>query len=86
MVEGQGGVCICNKQNRSGSRFSFRLDFKKAEEKTKIEAAENEETETRNKRRKCLVVEDMPLNQFLMKTLMNDFGSGMILHLTKSSH
>jgi len=53
MVEGQGGSVSVISKIDQGSRFSFRLDFKKAEEKTKIEAAENEETENRNKRRKC---------------------------------
>ena len=56
-----------------GSTFSFILSF----QKTKAEAeSETEimELDTEIKNIKVLVVEDIALNQLLMKTLLDDFG------------
>lgn len=75
LVERQGGeVSVVSKIN-SGTTFSFNLIFKKSygaipENITNIEDGTPEEA----KNIKVLVVEDIPLNQLLMKTLLEDFG------------
>ncbi len=73
LVEPQGGHITVTSKEGEGSTFSFVLSF----QKTKAEA----ETETLivepdmiTKNIKVLVVEDMALNQLLMKTLLDDFG------------
>ncbi len=73
LVEQQGGITNVKSKVDEGSTFSFTLSFKK----TKAEAeAINEimEFDTETKNTKILVVEDMALNQLLMKTLLDDFG------------
>jgi PAS domain S-box-containing protein len=73
LVETQGGTITVKSKQGEGSTFSFILPFLK----TKAEA--ESETETLElyqevKDIKVLVVEDIPLNQLLMKTLLDDFG------------
>ena len=73
LVETQGGTITVKSKLGEGSTFSFILPFLK----TKAEA--ESETETLElyqevKDIKVLVVEDIPLNQLLMKTLLDDFG------------
>lgn len=73
LVEPQGGTIKVTSQMDEGSTFSFILTF----QKTKGEAEHEEElveldSEIRNI--KVLVVEDIALNQLLMKTLLDDFG------------
>jgi CheY-like chemotaxis protein len=73
LVEQQGGTTNVESKVDEGSTFSFSLNFKK----TRVEAADvNEvmEIDTEIKNTKILVVEDMALNQLLMKTLLDDFG------------
>lgn len=73
LVEKQGGYTHVKSKIDEGSTFSFRLNFKK----TQAEAEDiNEimEFDTEIKNIKVLVVEDMALNQLLMKTLLDDFG------------
>ncbi len=73
LVEQQGGNTHVKSKVDEGSTFSFTLSFKK----TKAEAEDiNEimEFDTEIKNTKVLVVEDMALNQLLMKTLLDDFG------------
>ena len=73
LVEAQGGVTEVRSKPGEGSAFSFTLNFLK----TKDEAAlviEMAELNTEIKNIKVLVVEDMALNQLLMKTLLDDFG------------
>lgn len=73
LVEQQGGCTHVKSKVDEGSTFSFTLSFKK----TKDEAEDiNEimEFDTEIKNTKVLVVEDMALNQLLMKTLLDDFG------------
>lgn len=73
LVEQQGGHTRVESKVDEGSTFSFTLSFKK----TKAEAEDfNEimEFDTEAKSTKVLVVEDMALNQLLMKTLLDDFG------------
>lgn len=73
LVEKQGGSIQVKSIIDQGSTFSFTLKFQKTtvhvEEETTIVA---EGAEIRNI--KVLVVEDMELNQLLMKTLLDDFG------------
>jgi PAS domain S-box-containing protein len=73
LVNQQGGSIEVTSKIGKGSTFSFILSF----QKTKANAADEAEiielnTETKNI--KVLVVEDMALNQLLMKTLLDDFG------------
>lgn len=73
LVEPQGGTIRVESKPGSGSTFSFILDFKK----TAVEAEpgiEMMEVDMQLKNIKVLVVEDIALNQLLMKTLLDDFG------------
>jgi len=73
LVEPQGGSVQVKSKIGEGSTFSFILSFKK----TKIVMAPEmgiAESDMRIKDIKVLVVEDIALNQLLMKTLMDDFG------------
>ena len=73
LLEAQDGTINVESKLNVGSVFSFVLDFFK----TKAEA-ENEdallELDPEMKNIKILVVEDIPLNQLLMKTLLDEFG------------
>jgi CheY-like chemotaxis protein len=73
LVEPQGGTVHVKSKLHQGTTFSFVLRFLK----TNIDAepeTEMVELETEIRSIKVLVVEDMPLNQLLMKTLLDDFG------------
>ncbi|MBC7525274.1 MAG: response regulator [Flavobacterium sp.] len=73
LVEAQGGIIEIDSKLGQGSTFSFVLDFKK----TTIDAVHEPEIlelDSEIKNIKILVVEDMELNQLLMKTLLDDFG------------
>ena len=73
LVEQQGGTTNVESKVDEGSTFSFSLNFKK----TRVEAQDvNElmEIETEIKNTKILVVEDIALNQFLMKTMLDNFS------------
>jgi two-component system CheB/CheR fusion protein len=73
LVEAQGGTIRVKSKFNSGSTFSFTLSFKKSNEKHISESALIE-FDTKIKNIKVLVVEDIALNQLLMKTLLDDFG------------
>ena len=73
MVEPQGGIYHVKSKLDKGSTFSFTLSFQKTEGEAEIES-EIEELDTEIKNIKVLVVEDIALNQLLMKTLLDDFG------------
>ncbi|MEN9907995.1 MAG: hypothetical protein RLZZ540_1144 [Bacteroidota bacterium] len=73
LVEPQGGTVSVKSQIKEGSTFSFILRFLKTNAEAALEA-EIVALETEIKNIKVLVVEDMPLNQLLMKTLLDDFG------------
>jgi len=73
LVESQGGTVFVKSEMMEGSDFSFTLSFKRT----------NDEAETNTvatpidlsiSNIKVLVVEDIALNQLLMKTLLDDFG------------
>jgi len=73
LVEAQGGTISVKSKIDEGSVFSFILSFLK----TKADAdsgTEVVELDAEIKNIKILVVEDIPLNQLLMKTLLDDFG------------
>ena len=73
LVEPQGGTVSVKSQIHEGSTFSFVLRFLKTNVDAELET-EMVELETEIRSIKVLVVEDMPLNQLLMKTLLDDFG------------
>jgi PAS domain S-box-containing protein len=73
LVEQQGGSISVQSNINEGSVFSFELRF----QKTKAEAQPESEMvvlDKETKHIKVLVVEDIALNQLLMKTLLDDFG------------
>lgn len=73
LVESQGGSIRVKSKIDEGSSFSFILSFQKTNAEAK---AEDEITgmDTEVKSIRVLVVEDIALNQLLMKTLLDDFG------------
>jgi PAS domain S-box-containing protein len=73
LVEAQGGSIRVKSTVDQGSTFSFQLPFQKTKAVAESEA-EIAELDTEIKNIKVLVVEDMALNQLLMKTLLDDFG------------
>jgi PAS domain S-box-containing protein len=76
LVEAQGGSISVKSKIGEGSTFSFTLSLKKS----KTKAAAREEVATNNledrerKNIKVLVVEDMKLNQLLMRTILDEYG------------
>ena len=77
LVEPQGGTVSVRSKVGKGSTFSFVLSFGKTLEKVDAEASLSIEREAGFKDVKVLVVEDIALNQLLMKTLLEDFGFAM---------
>jgi PAS domain S-box-containing protein len=73
LVESQGGTIQVVSKIDEGSTFSFILNFQKTDE-IATEEIIDEELDADMKDLKVLVVEDIPLNQLLMKTLLDDFG------------
>lgn len=74
LVEQQGGnVSVVSKINK-GSTFSFTLDFLKTSGDDSIAKTETPLRDEKLSNVKVLVVEDIVLNQLLMKTLLDDFG------------
>ncbi|HEX9151116.1 MAG TPA: response regulator, partial [Flavobacterium sp.] len=73
LVEPQGGSIRVKSTVNAGSTFSFTLSFQKTNADAELEN-ELMELDTEIKNIKVLVVEDIPLNQLLMKTLLDDFG------------
>jgi PAS domain S-box-containing protein len=73
LVEAQGGSIGVKSKIDVGSTFIFILSFLKTNEIAEFEAA-LQELDPDIKNLKVLVVEDIVLNQLLMKTLLDDFG------------
>ena len=73
LVEKQGGSIHVKSQMTEGSTFSFILTFQKTNAEAEfLPALMDLDDDIKNI--KVLVVEDMALNQLLMKTLLDDFG------------
>ncbi len=73
LVEPQGGTISVKSKVDEGSTFSFILPFHKTKEQAASEI-DLVEVDAEIKNIKVLVVEDIALNQLLMKTLLDDFG------------
>ncbi len=73
LVEPQGGKITVKSKIDEGSTFSFVLTFQKTNAKIELDMG-LVELDGEIKNIKILVVEDMALNQLLMKTLLEDFG------------
>ncbi|MHB1148164.1 MAG: CheR family methyltransferase [Lutibacter sp.] len=75
LVESQGGSIGVKSKIDEGSTFSFIMSFQKTKAKVKENVEiQNTPKESETKNIKVLVVEDIALNQLLMKTLLDDFG------------
>ena len=73
LVESQGGSIRVKSKLEEGSTFSFILSFIKTNAEAVLET-KMEELNTEIKNIKVLVAEDIPLNQLLMKILLDEFG------------
>ena len=73
LVEAQNGLIKVTSTIDEGSTFSFTLSFQKTNVAVEL-GSEIIELDSNLKNLKILVVEDMPLNQLLMKTLLDEFG------------
>jgi PAS domain S-box-containing protein len=75
LVETQKGTIIVKSKIDEGSTFSFKLTFLKTNEPAVLDTSEEDLGIEINDVR-VLVVEDIALNQLLMKTLLDDFCFG----------
>ncbi|MFV5701278.1 CheR family methyltransferase [Flavobacterium sp. XS2P12] len=73
LVTSQGGSIRVKSKINEGSTFSFTLPFQKTKNAAELDTNPNE-LHISPKNIKVLVVEDMALNQLLMKTILDDFG------------
>jgi len=72
LVEKQGGTISVKSKMGKGSTFCFTLSFQKTNAEVTIEN-ETGQYKTEIKPLKVLVVEDVKLNQLLMRTILDDF-------------
>ncbi len=78
LVEAQDGTISVNSKIDLGSTFGFILTFQKT--KANVESDMEElELDTEISNISVLVVEDIALNQLLMKTLLDEFGFGCVI-------
>ncbi len=73
LVEAQGGTINVKSKMGEGAAFSFILSFQKSVAEAEIEIG-IVDLDAEIKNIKVLVVEDIALNQLLMKTLLDEFG------------
>jgi two-component system CheB/CheR fusion protein len=73
LVTSQGGSIRVKSKINEGSTFSFTLPFNKTRSTAELED-DLKPLDITLKKIKVLVVEDMALNQLLMKTILDDFG------------
>jgi PAS domain S-box-containing protein len=73
LVKSQHGTISVESKINEGSTFSFTLSFQKANANAELES-EIVELNSEIKNIKVLVVEDIKLNQLLMKTILDEFG------------
>jgi PAS domain S-box-containing protein len=73
LVESQDGSLSVTSKPNEGSGFSFTLSFQKTDSEAALDS-ELLEPNTEIKDIKVLVVEDISLNQLLMKTILDEFG------------
>ena len=73
LIEPQGGSIFVTSKVNEGSTFTFTLSFLKTKAEAELET-ELMEIDTDITNVKVLVVEDIALNQLLMRTLLDDFG------------
>ena len=73
LVERQGGTINVKSKINEGSTFSFLLSFQKTKAEIELDS-EIVKLNSEIKKIKVLVVEDLALNQLLMKILLDDFG------------
>jgi PAS domain S-box-containing protein len=74
LVEGQGGTVSVTSKQGEGSTFSIVLTFNRTTDDAQPAVEPGIEIEPDSKNIKVLVVEDIALNQLLMKTLLDEFG------------
>src|ERR1035437_712617 len=75
LVEKQGGTINLKSKINEGSTFGFILSFKKTQTEIEPEMDLTElELDNEIKKIKILLVEDIALNQLLMRIVLNDFG------------
>ena len=74
LVELQGGKIILKSEVGKGSTFGFELDFKKTKSEITKATRVTTNKKTTPKNLNILVVEDMALNQILIKIILENFG------------
>ncbi len=74
LVERQGGTIKVKSKINEGSDFSFILSFNKTKTEIKLDTEIMKLNTEIRKKIKVLVVEDVALNQLLMRILLDDFG------------
>ena len=74
LVELQGGSLFVESKEGEGSTFGFIMDFSKAIDTTPQETPAVLNIENKAQKMKVLVAEDIPLNQMLIKIILEDFG------------